>query len=140
MDADVAVLGSFERIGILGAGTMGAGIAQVVAEAGIRAILHDPIPGAYEGARERIAGFLHRKVEKGTLEEANATDVLARIAGADSLEELAGVDLLIEAIPEDLELKRELFVGSTSWPPRRHPGHQHQQPLDRAHRGGHPHP
>ena len=60
------------RIGILGAGTMGAGIAQVVAEAGIEAILHDPIPGAYERAHERVAGYLQRKVEKGTLDEAAA--------------------------------------------------------------------
>jgi 3-hydroxybutyryl-CoA dehydrogenase len=109
LDADGAVLGSFERIGILGAGTMGAGIAQVVAEAGIQAILHDPIPGAYERAHERIAGFLRRKVEKGTLDEAGATDAMSRVANASTLEELAEVDLLIEAIPEDLELKRELF-------------------------------
>ena len=109
MDAEGAILGSFERIGILGAGTMGAGIAQVVAEAGIQALLHDPIPGAYERAHERLTGFLRRKVEKGTLDEAGAADALSRVAEAASLDELAGVDLLIEAIPEDLELKRELF-------------------------------
>ena len=109
MDADGAVLGSFERIGILGAGTMGAGIAQVVAEAGIEAILHDPIPGAYERAHERVAGYLQRKVEKGTLDEAGAAVALARILPAASLEEVATVDLLVEAIPEELELKREAF-------------------------------
>lgn len=109
MDADPAVLGSFERIGILGAGTMGAGIAQVVAEAGIQVLLHDPIPGAYERAHGRVAGFLQRKVEKGTLEEAGAADALARVAEAASLGELATVDLLVEAIPEDLDLKREAF-------------------------------
>ena len=109
MDADGALLGSFERIGILGAGTMGAGIAQVVAEAGIRALLHDPVPGAYERAHERMAGFLQRKVEKGTLEAPGAAEALSRVTQAASLEELAGVDLLVEAIPEEIELKRDAF-------------------------------
>ena len=109
MDADGDLLGSFERIGILGAGTMGTGIAQVVAEAGIQAILHDPVPGAFERARERMAGFLRRKVEKGTLDEAGAADALSRVIAAASFQELAAVDLLIEAIPEDLELKRDVF-------------------------------
>jgi 3-hydroxybutyryl-CoA dehydrogenase len=109
LGADGAGLGSFERIGILGAGTMGAGIAQVVAEAGIDAVLHDPIPGAYERARDRIAGFLARKVEKGQLDQAGAADALARVSQAASLDELAAVDLLVEAIPEDLDLKRDVF-------------------------------
>lgn len=109
MGADGAVLGSFERIGILGAGTMGTGIAQVVAESGIEASLHDPEPGAFERAHERAAGFLARKVEKGQIDEATAAATLARISPVATLEELAGVDLVIEAIPEDLELKRETF-------------------------------
>ncbi|MDP9467321.1 MAG: 3-hydroxyacyl-CoA dehydrogenase NAD-binding domain-containing protein [Chloroflexota bacterium] len=109
MGADGAVLGSFERIGILGAGTMGAGIAQVVAEAGIEAVLHDPIPGAYEQATERITGFLARKVEKGQLDQAAAADALGRLSPAGTLEELAAVDLVVEAIPEELDLKRDVF-------------------------------
>lgn len=109
MDAEGTVLGSFERIGILGAGTMGAGIAQVVAEAGIIALLHDPVPGAYERAHERMAGFLQRKVEKGTLDAPAAAEALARVSQAASLEELAVVDLLLEAIPEEIELKRDVF-------------------------------
>jgi 3-hydroxybutyryl-CoA dehydrogenase len=118
LDAEGAVLGSFERIGILGAGTMGAGIAQVIAEAGIQAILHDPIPGAYGRAHGRLAGFLQRKVEKGTLDEAGAADALARVSEAASVEELAGVDLLVEAIPEDLDLKREIFARLDALAPR----------------------
>ena len=109
MVADAASRGAIERIGILGAGTMGAGIAQVVAEAGLIAVVHDPIEGVYERARERTAGFLSRKVEKGQLSEADAAAALARFHPAASLEELANVDLLVEAIPEDLELKREAF-------------------------------
>jgi 3-hydroxybutyryl-CoA dehydrogenase len=107
--ADGASRGAIERIGILGAGTMGAGIAQVVTEAGLVAVVHDPIEGAYERARERTAGFLARKVEKGQLSQADAAAALTRFNQAASLEELANVDLLVEAIPEDLELKREAF-------------------------------
>jgi 3-hydroxybutyryl-CoA dehydrogenase len=109
LDADAAILGAIERIGILGAGTMGAGIAQVVAEAGIVALVYDPIPGSYERAHERIAGFLARRVEKGQSDQESAAASLARVTAAASLEELAGVDLLVEAIPEDPDLKREAF-------------------------------
>ena len=55
-------------VGVLGAGTMGAGIAQVAAEAGLQVLLHDPLPGATDRALDRIAGFLARKVEKGQLD------------------------------------------------------------------------
>lgn len=109
MGADVATLGAIERIGILGAGTMGAGIAQLVAEAGIAVVMHDPVAGAYDRARDRTAGYLARKVEKGQLDEAAVADAMTRISAAATLEELAAADLVIEAIPEDLELKREAF-------------------------------
>jgi len=98
-----------DRIGILGAGTMGAGIAQVAAEAGVAVVMHDPIAGAYERAHERIAGFLGRKVEKGQLDDASRTAAVGLISPAGTLEELGAADLVIEAIPEDLELKREAF-------------------------------
>jgi 3-hydroxybutyryl-CoA dehydrogenase len=107
--ADRAPQGEIQRIGILGAGTMGAGIAQVAAEAGIEVIVHDPIPGAYERARERIAGFLARKVEKGQLEADASAAALRRISEAATLRDLAGAALVIEAIPEELELKRDAF-------------------------------
>ena len=98
-----------ERIGILGAGTMGAGIAQLAAEAGIAVVMHDPMVGAYDRALERTAGFLARKVEKGQLTEPLRMAALTRIASAATVEGLAAADLVIEAIPEDLELKREAF-------------------------------
>ena len=109
MAADGPAPEPLERIGILGAGTMGAGIAQVAAEAGIDAVVHDPIEGAFERARERIAAFLTRKVEKGQLPAAEAAAALDRLIPAASLEELAAVDLVVEAIPEELELKRDAF-------------------------------
>ena len=97
-------------IGVVGAGIMGAGIAQVAAEAGLRVFLHDPVDEAVERARSKIEGFLRRKVEKGQLDARAADAALARITGARALEEVASADVVVEAAPEDLELKRELFA------------------------------
>jgi 3-hydroxybutyryl-CoA dehydrogenase len=96
-------------VGVLGAGTMGAGIVQVAAEAGLGVLVHDPLDGATERARERIGGFLERKVAKGELDPNDAADALARIRPVDSIEALSGADLVVEAIPEDLPLKRDAF-------------------------------
>ncbi|MGH2446267.1 MAG: 3-hydroxyacyl-CoA dehydrogenase NAD-binding domain-containing protein [Candidatus Limnocylindria bacterium] len=96
-------------VGVLGAGTMGAGIAQVAAEAGLEVHVHDPVDGATERARERIRGFLARKVEKEQLGASDAAAAVERIHPTASVEGLAAADLVIEAIPEDLELKRDAF-------------------------------
>jgi 3-hydroxybutyryl-CoA dehydrogenase len=98
-----------ERIGVLGSGTMGAGIAQVAAEAGLQVLLHDPLPGAVERARQRIGGFLEKRVEKGQLSAADRQAVLERIEPRDRVEQLADADFVIEAIPEELSLKQEAF-------------------------------
>jgi len=102
-------LGEVRQIGVLGAGTMGAGIAQVAAEAGAEVVLYDPLPGAAERALDRIDGFLARKVEKGQLSAGDAADVRARLRTVVDLESLARAEMVIEAIPEDLELKRDAF-------------------------------
>ena len=96
-------------VGVVGAGTMGAGIAQVVAEAGLVALVFDPLDGAGERARQRVAGFLDRRVEKGQTTADEAALALARIVVAPTLEGLAAADVVIEAAPEDLELKRDVF-------------------------------
>ena len=108
MGADAAPR-PLERIGVLGAGTMGAGIAQLAAEAGIDVAVYDAVAGAYERGHERTAGFLARKVEKGQLSEPSRAAALARITQAADVEALATADLVIEAIPEDLDLKRDAF-------------------------------
>jgi 3-hydroxybutyryl-CoA dehydrogenase len=100
---------SISRIGVVGAGTMGAGIAQVAAEAGFEVLVHDPFPGAFSRAHERIAGFLRRKVEKGQLAAGTAERATEAIREAPGIEGLAGAGLVVEAVPEDLELKRETF-------------------------------
>ena len=97
------------RIGVLGAGTMGAGIAQVAAEAGLDVALLDPVAGAYDRARDRIGGFLERKVAKGQLHAGLADAALARITESGSVADLAATGFVIEAIPEDLDLKRDAF-------------------------------
>ena len=96
-------------VGVLGTGTMGAGIAQVVAEAGLETILFDPVDGATGRALHRIRGFLERKVEKQQIGAIDAGAALARIRPVESVEALGAADLVVEAIPEELGLKREAF-------------------------------
>ncbi len=96
-------------VGVLGAGTMGAGIAQVAAEAGLDVLLFDPVAGATDRARDRIAGFLARRAEKGQMTAEEASAAAERVHQVSSLESLGAADLVIEAIPEEIELKREAF-------------------------------
>jgi 3-hydroxybutyryl-CoA dehydrogenase len=102
-------MNEISTIGVLGAGTMGAGIAQVAAEAGIDVLVHDPVADAIERARDRIGGFLARKAEKGQLDPNEAADALTRIRPVATLESLGAADLVVEAIPEEIELKRDAF-------------------------------
>jgi 3-hydroxybutyryl-CoA dehydrogenase len=92
-------------IGVVGAGTMGAGIAQLGCAAGMRTLLHDPVPEALERGVERARAGLAKWAEKGRVQQ----DAAGRLEPAGSLQELAGCELVIEAAPERLELKRELF-------------------------------
>jgi 3-hydroxybutyryl-CoA dehydrogenase len=88
---------------------MGAGIAQVAAEAGLEVLLHDPVPGAVERAQTKISQFLARKVEKEQLSASEREAALARIRPQPTIESLAAADVVVEAIPEQLDLKREAF-------------------------------
>src|SRR3954468_9107484 len=83
-------------VGVLGAGTMGAGIAQLAAAAGARTLVHDPDPAALERGLERA----RRRLEG---------DAAGRLEGAPDLATLAGAEVVIGAAPESLELKRELL-------------------------------
>jgi 3-hydroxybutyryl-CoA dehydrogenase len=100
-----------ERVGVVGAGTMGAGIAQVAALGGLDAWLHDPVPEALDRGFERLRSDLARGVERGrwTADEAAAAE--QRIHPVPGLDVLGICDLIVEAAPEDLELKRKLFAG-----------------------------
>ena len=92
-------------LGVVGAGTMGAGIAQLGAAAGIRTLLHDPVPEALERGAEGVRGGLAKWAEKGRVGE-EAASLLEPVS---SLDELAPCDLVIEAAPERADLKRDLF-------------------------------
>ncbi|MFL5822372.1 MAG: 3-hydroxyacyl-CoA dehydrogenase NAD-binding domain-containing protein [Solirubrobacteraceae bacterium] len=96
-------------IGVAGAGTMGSGIAQLGCLAGARTLLHDPIPEALSQGLERIKGHLDRGAERGRWSSEEATAAAGRLEGVASLEDLAPCELVIEAAPERLELKQQLF-------------------------------
>ncbi|MGH9038927.1 MAG: 3-hydroxyacyl-CoA dehydrogenase family protein, partial [Acidimicrobiia bacterium] len=96
-------------VGVVGAGTMGAGIAEAAARAGCVVRLHDAFPDAVSRAIERIGNSLKRSVEKGRIEAAEAKAVLSRLDPAVELEQLSGAGVVIEAAPEDRDLKNELF-------------------------------
>jgi 3-hydroxybutyryl-CoA dehydrogenase len=100
-----------ERVGVVGAGTMGAGIAQIAALGGYETRLYDPIPAALESGLEKLNAALTKGVAKGMWSDADAAAASDRAGGAHSLADLAECDLVIEAAPEDLGLKRELFAA-----------------------------
>jgi 3-hydroxybutyryl-CoA dehydrogenase len=98
-------------IGVIGAGQMGSGIAQVCARAGYAVALYDIAPGQLEAARQAIAARLGRGVERGDLGEAEKTEALARIEVASSVEALGDCGLVIEAASEDEAVKRAIFAA-----------------------------
>jgi 3-hydroxybutyryl-CoA dehydrogenase len=100
-----------QRVAVIGAGTMGTGIAQVAARAGYRTELFDVVPGAAQKALECIADSLGRAVEKGRCSAEERKGALALLAAATEMEAAAAqADLIIEAAPEDLQLKKDLFA------------------------------
>jgi len=101
--------GGFNTVGIVGAGAMGRGIAQIAAEAGLQVMLHDDRPDAIREALGAIAGRWDRHVEKQRVSPQQAEAWAARLHAAETLEDLAKCDIVIEAIVENLEAKRALF-------------------------------
>ena len=97
------------QVAVIGGGTMGNGIAHVLARQGLAVILAEIDQGALERARATIEKNLGREVSKGKLSAAAAAAALARIAITTTLPEAAAADLVIEAVPERRELKTELF-------------------------------
>jgi 3-hydroxybutyryl-CoA dehydrogenase len=97
------------KIGVVGLGAMGSGIAQLAMEAGFETVGHEIETARGEAARDRIAHFLTRKVEKGTLEQSVRDAAVARLAVTTELVDLSDCDVVIEAAFEDLDVKHELF-------------------------------
>jgi 3-hydroxybutyryl-CoA dehydrogenase len=100
-----------DAIGVVGAGTMGAGIAQLACRTGARTLLHDPDPDALQGGAERIRAQWQRGAERGRWSAEDAESAIAALETVPALEDLAPCGLVIEAAPERLELKRELFTA-----------------------------
>lgn len=96
-------------IGILGAGAMGNGIAQVASQAGFQVIMRDIEERFVQNGLNAIEKFLAKSVEKGKMTEDQKKGILSRIKGTTKMEDLKDVDFVIEAIFEDLELKRNVF-------------------------------
>jgi 3-hydroxybutyryl-CoA dehydrogenase len=98
-----------DAIGVIGAGTMGAGIAQLAAQAGARTLLHDPVADALSRGVDGIGAALERQVAKGRLAAADAAAIRDRIEPVADLSALAPCGIVIEAAPERLEIKTGLF-------------------------------
>jgi 3-hydroxybutyryl-CoA dehydrogenase len=97
------------KIGIVGMGAMGAGIAQLAIEGGFEAVGREVDAARGDAARDRIGHFLTRKVEKGQIEQSARDDAMARLSTTTELGDLADCDLVIEAAFEDLGVKQQLF-------------------------------
>ena len=97
------------RVAVLGAGTMGHGIAQVAAAAGYAVIMRDVNPDAVARGVQSIERNLAKGIQLGKLSEQDRDEILTRIRGTTRLEEISVADLVIEAAPENLELKQTLL-------------------------------
>jgi len=102
-------MSELKRVGVIGAGTMGHGIAQVSAQAGFDVVLYDVTSAAADAGRAKIEKTLAVGVEKKKVTPEARDAALAKISTADSLEALKGCQLVVEAAPEKLALKQELF-------------------------------
>jgi 3-hydroxybutyryl-CoA dehydrogenase len=100
---------NFKTIGVIGAGSMGSGIAQVAAQAGYRVVMNDIEDRFVENGLKAIQGFLSKSVEKGKMTQEQKQEVLSRVKGTTRMEDMKDVDFVIEAVFEDLELKKNVF-------------------------------
>lgn len=98
------------KIGVLGAGTMGAGIAQVSVQAGFETLLYDVSQEFIDRGVAKIRGFIEKSRQRGKISEAEEQEVLGRLKSSLQLEDFSQCALVIEAAPEKLDLKRQVFA------------------------------
>lgn len=98
-----------ERIGVVGAGQMGGGIAHVAAAAGYTVVLSDISEVAAQAGKDKSGALMARSVSKGRMEQADADVALARITPAGSLQALSDCDFVVEAATENVALKKSIF-------------------------------
>ncbi|MGH2752241.1 MAG: 3-hydroxyacyl-CoA dehydrogenase family protein [Actinomycetota bacterium] len=99
------------KVGVVGCGTMGSGICEVVARSGYDVVFSEMNEEAARAGRERIERSVGRAVERGKLDQAAAQELLGHISSTSDLGDLANCDLVFEAVPEKLDLKRETFAS-----------------------------
>src|SRR5512145_3397859 len=102
-------MADIRRVGVIGAGTMGNGIAQVFAQSGYEVRLVDAVPTALDRAKARIGKSLGKFVEKGKLKAEDRDAALGGLSTGGELEALVDVDYVVEAIVEDAQVKKDLF-------------------------------
>lgn len=109
---------SFGVVGIIGAGTMGAGIAVAFLDAGMTVKVVESSDAAAEAGRARIAGLYNRSIKSGRITEATRSERLSRLTVTPRFDTLASVDLVVEAIFEDMDVKKDIFarLGTTTRP------------------------
>jgi 3-hydroxybutyryl-CoA dehydrogenase len=100
---------AIKKVGVLGCGLMGSGIAQVSAQSGHDTIVMEASADLLERGLGRIRAFLQGGVERGKIAAADRDATLSRLKGTTDLQTLAGCDLIIEAVTEDLAVKRDMF-------------------------------
>ena len=100
---------TIKTVGVCGAGTMGAGIAIVAARAGHRVVLYDTKAETLERAAKQTSGFFGKSVERGKLTQTQVDGFLGAYTRTTDINDLAACDLVIEAVFENLAVKRELF-------------------------------
>ncbi|HEV2858442.1 MAG TPA: 3-hydroxyacyl-CoA dehydrogenase NAD-binding domain-containing protein, partial [Solirubrobacterales bacterium] len=100
---------SVSRVGVVGAGTMGRGIAQLAALGGYETVLYDPLPGVADSSAEELRKALDKGAARGRWSEGDAEAAGQRVQPAEDAQRLTGCELAIEAAPERLELKRDIF-------------------------------
>jgi len=98
-----------KKLGVVGAGTMGNGIAQIAAQIGCEVVMRDIEMRFVEGGMRKVDAFLAKSVEKGKLEAKEKDAILGRIKGTVDMADLKDVDLVVEAVLEDLDLKKSVF-------------------------------
>ena len=101
---------TIERVGILGSGIMGSGIAEVAAKSGFEVVLRSRKQETADAMVASLEKSLARQVERGKLEQAEADEVRARVSATDHIGALVDCDLVIESVVEDLDIKRALFA------------------------------
>jgi 3-hydroxybutyryl-CoA dehydrogenase len=100
---------AIQRVGVLGCGLMGSGIAQVAAQSGYETLVREVDQAVIDKGFGRIKAMLGKAVEKGKATQADADATMGRLKGTTKLEDLANCDIIIEAIVENLDLKRDTF-------------------------------